>query len=203
MKTAVIVGQNHPDRQLAYYAEEFDRVIVFEPLPDAAQACRYAFKDCVSVIVFQAACGDVGGPAAFHQYNMQGLSSSLGTMTGEAVQVYSAHYDLSLTGTIEVQVVNLGTMLNMLGVDQIEFLKIDAQGMDFTILKTVEPWIAASAVGLIQIEADGAGFRHYDGLPDNSEAAILEWMRMFPQYEASKLAGKRVEQPDLVFELLR
>ena len=35
-------------------------------------------------------------------------------MTGEAVQVYSAHYDLSLTGTIEVQVVNLGTMLQML-----------------------------------------------------------------------------------------
>ena len=202
MKTAVIIGQNYPDKQLAYYADEFDRVIIFEPLPEAAEACRYAFKDSVSVIVYQAACGDVGGPAAFNQYNMQGLSSSLGTMTGEAVQIYSVLYDLSLTGTIEVQVVNLGTVLQMLGVEQIEFLKIDAQGMDFTILKTVEPWIATSKVGLIQIEADGDGFRHYDGLPDNSESAIVEWMQKFPKYEASKLTGRRVEQPDLIFELI-
>jgi hypothetical protein len=38
-------------------------------------------------------------------------------------------------------------------------------------------------------------------LPDNSEEAILERMRQFPRYAASKLEGKMAEQPDLVFEL--
>ena len=200
MKTAVIVGQNHPDKTLAGIVYDFDRVIIFEPLPDAVQACRYAYKDAASVIVFEAACGESFGPAVFNQYNMRGLSSSLGTMTGEAVAVYSG-YDLSLTGTVEVQVLNLGVMLQMIGAANIDLLMIDAQGMDFAVLKTVEPWIAESRVGTIQLEADGVGFRHYDGLPDNSEESIVEWMQRFPQYEPSRISGRMVEQPDLVFSL--
>lgn len=200
MKTAVIVGQNHPDSTLARLVDTFDRVIIFEPLPDAADACRYAYKDCASVIVFQAACGESFGPATFHQYNIRGLSSSLGTMTGEAQEVYSS-FDLSLTGTVDVQVLHLGFMLQLLGVVSIDFLMIDAQGMDFAILKTVEPWIAGSRVGIIQLEADGNGFKHYDGLPDNSEASIIKWMSQFPQYELSRIADRMPEQPDLVFEL--
>ena len=200
MKTAVIVGQNRPDSALAKLVDCYDRIIIFEPLPDAAAACRYMYKDCVSVIVFEAACGAACGTSEFRQYNMHGLSSSLGTMTGEACAVYSG-YDLSLQGTIEVQVLHLGLMLQLLGVAAIDFLLIDAQGMDFTILKTVEPWIASSAVTLIQLEADGEGFRHYDGLPDNSEAAIIDWMSQFSQYELSRIPERLKQQPDLVFEL--
>jgi hypothetical protein len=92
-------------------------------------------------------------------------------------------------------------MLDMLGEYVIDFLLIDAQGMDFTILKTVEPWLAESRVKLIQLESDGKGFRHYNGLPDNSEEAILEWMKQYPQYAVSRIEGRMVEQPDLVFEL--
>jgi len=200
MRTCVVVGQNHPDATLARLVDGFDRIIIFEPLPDAVQACRYAYKDAASVIVFEAACGESFGPATFNQYNMRGLSSSLGTMTGEAQAIYSG-YDLSLTGTVEVQVLHLGFILQMIGAVNIDFMMIDAQGMDFAILKTIEPWIAESRVGMIQLEADGAGFRHYDGLPDNSEAGIIEWMRKFPQYAMSSIAGRIVEQPDLVFEL--
>lgn len=201
MRTAVIIGQNYPDSSLERMADCYDRIVIFEPLPDAAEACRYAYKDSAAVIVFQAACGDSFGCASFHRYNTLGLSSSLGTMTGEAVAVYSAHYDLSLKGTIEVQVVHLGMILQLIGIMTIDFLMIDAQGMDFTILRTVEPWIAESRVELIQLEADGNGFRHYDGLPDNSETAIIEWMQRFPQYELSRIDGRMKEQPDLVFEL--
>ena len=124
-------------------------------------------------------------------------------MSDEAFKFYSAHYDLSLKGTIDVQVIHLGFILQMIGVDVIDFLLIDAQGMDFTILKTIGPWLTESRVKLIQMEAEGKGFRHYDGLPDNAEESIVEWMRQFPQYVASKLPGKLEEQPDLVFELTR
>jgi FkbM family methyltransferase len=201
MKTAVIVGQNQPDFYLQEILNEHERVIVFEPLPDAASACRDAFKDSPELIVFQAACGESFGNAAFNVYNMAGLSSSLGTMSADAVELYKPDYDLSLRGTIEVQVMHLGFMLQLIGVSLIDLLFIDAQGMDFAILKTVEPWLAESRVKRVQMEADGEGFRHYHGLPDNSEAAIREWMLRFPQYSVSCLDGRRDEQPDLFFEL--
>jgi hypothetical protein len=77
-----------------------------------------------------------------------------------------------------------------------------AAGMDFTILKTIRPWVSSSKVKRIQLEADGCGFQHYEGLPDNSEASILDWMKCYPQYESSRLPERLKEQPDLVFELV-
>lgn len=201
LKTCVIVGQNYPDKALERIINEYQRVIIFEPLPDAAKACRESCAAIPGVTVFEAACGESFCNAGFNVYNLRGLSSSLGEMSDDAIRVYSAHYDLSLKETIEVQVVHLGFVLQLIGVRFIDFLLIDAQGMDFTILKTVEPWIAESRVRLIQLEAEGDGFRHYNGLPDNAENSITEWMRGYPQYEASKLEGKMAEQPDLVFEL--
>jgi FkbM family methyltransferase len=201
MKTCVIVGQNYPDQNLEKIVNEYPRVIIFEPLPDAAKSCREACSVIPGVVVIEAACGEAFCNSSFRVYNTQGLSSSLGEMSADAVQVYGEHNDLSLRGTISVQVLHLGFMLQMLGVDVIDFLLIDAQGMDFTILKTVEPWVAESQVKLIQLEADGNGFRHYNGLPDNSEESILTWMRRFPQYAASRLEDRLAEQPDLVFEL--
>lgn len=201
MKTCVIVGQNYPDKGLERLVNEYPRVIIFEPLPHAAKACRDACDAVPGVIVLEAACGDQFCNATFNVYNMRGLSSSLGSMSTDAVQLYGNQYDLSLKQTIDVQVLHLGFMLQMLGVEIIDFLLIDAQGMDFTILRTVEPWIAESRVKLIQLECEGKGFRHYDGLPDNSDSAVRQWMEQFPQYAGSNLEGRMAEQPDLVFEL--
>ena len=201
MKTAVIVGQNQPDFYLQEIVNEHDRVIIFEPLPEAAIACRSACDEIPGVIVFEAACGDSFGSAAFNLYNIAGLSSSLGTMSADAVELYSPDYDLSLRGTIEVQVLHLGFILQIIGVHVIDLLFIDAQGMDFTILKTVESWLSESRVKRVQMEADGEGFQHYSGLPDNSEGAIREWMKRFPQYKVGCLDGRRKEQPDLILQL--
>jgi FkbM family methyltransferase len=201
MKTAVIVGQNQPDYYLQEMVNEHDRVIIFEPLPDAAKACQEFCSDMLGVIVFEAACGEAFSNAAFNCYNVDGLSSSLGTISADAVQLYGEDYDLSLTGTIDVQVLHLGFMLQMMGVETIDLLFIDAQGMDFTILKTAEPWLAESRLKTVQMEADGIGFIHYHGLPDNSEDSIREWMKQFPQYAVSCLDGRREEQPDLFLQL--
>jgi hypothetical protein len=89
----------------------------------------------------------------------------------------------------------------MLGVSVVNCLVIDAQGMDFAILKTLEPYIRQSRIGFIQLEADGPGYRHYTGTPDNSEEAILAWMARYPQYQATRQPDRVVAQPDLVFML--
>ena len=200
MKTAVIVGQNYPDKTLDEMVEMHDRVIVFEPLATPAAACRAKHEASGKLVVFQAACGEAYTTKTLNIYNRDGLSSSLGCVTEQAKQVYS-EYDLSLTGTTRVYVVNLGVILDMMGVKTVDCLVIDAQGMDFTILKSVHYLIDALAIGYIQLEADGDGFRHYAGTPDNSEAAIIEWMSRWPQYKQRRLPKRREAQPDLVFTL--
>ena len=200
MKTAVVVGQNYPDKTLDKLVEMHDRVIVFEPLSAAASACRKKYAGDGKVIVFEAACGEAWETTTFNIYNTNGLSSSLGEMTQQAKEVFANH-DLSLINTSQVYVVNLGTIIDMMGIKFIDCLMIDAQGMDFTVLKTLHWMIEASAIGYIQLEADGPGYRHYTGTPDNSEAAIVRWMGKYPQYRADRLPNRKVEHPDLVFTL--
>jgi FkbM family methyltransferase len=200
MKTAVIVGQNYPDKTLDKLVEMHDRVIVFEPLSAAASACRKKYAGVDKVIVFEAACGERWETRSFNIYNTNGLSSSLGEVTQQAKDVFFDH-DLSLVSTAQVYVVNLGAILDMLSVKFIDCLMIDAQGMDFTILKTLHWMIESSSIGFIQLEADGLGYCHYTGTPDNSEAAVIKWMEKFPQYEARRQPDRLTAQPDLIFAL--
>jgi FkbM family methyltransferase len=161
---------------------------------------RQHYKSEPKVIVVQAACGVEYSFEEFRIYNEAGLSSSLGTMTEDARDKWR-QYDLSERGAIVVSVVNLLDMLRMLGISEADCLVIDAQGMDFTILKTVAPMIARGSIKYIQLEADGPGFRHYKGTPDNSEQSILDWMRQWLHYEAGRLPGRAVHHPDLIFTL--
>jgi len=200
MRAAIIVGQNYPDACSDTLVERHDRIVIFEPLPDAANACRDRYKGDPKVIVLEAACGLWFSREPFTVYNTNGLSSSLGSVTEDAVQRFSSQ-NLAAVESHEVQVCNLGDMLEILGIDSLAVCVIDAQGMDFAILKTLRGLIEASAIEYIQLEADGEGFRHYDGLPDNSEAAIVQWMKQFPQYELQKLPGRVSFHPDLVFML--
>jgi FkbM family methyltransferase len=200
MKTAVIVGQNYPDKTLDELVKMHDRVIVFEPLSAAAVACREKYAGVDKVLVFEAACGKAWAIETLNIYNTNGLSSSLGEVTQQAKQVFASH-DLSLINTAQVYVVNLGTVLDMLSVKFIDCLMIDAQGMDFAILKTIHWMIETSSIGYIQLEADGPGYRHYTGTPDNSEVAIVEWMSRYPQYQADRLPNRLDAHPDLVFTL--
>ena len=200
MKTAVIVGQNQPDQVSDGIVAMHSRVIIFEPLPEAAKACRERYASQPGVTVIQAACGKHFDQAELRVYNTDGLSSSLGIMSQKAVDLYS-HFDLSEQRMEVVQVINLGYMLDIFGITAVDCMMIDAQGMDFTILQTVEPMVRECHIGYLQLEAEGNGFRHYYGVPDNSEEEIVKWMEKYPRYKPSKLPNRMDEQPDLVFML--
>jgi len=200
VKTAVLVGQNFPDEVSDEIIALHGRTFIFEPLPEAAEACRERYADDPGVTVIQAACGEHFYQAQLRVYNTNGVSSSLGTITENAVKLY-CNYDLQEQRKETVQVVNLGYILDMLGVNSISCMIIDAQGMDFTILQTIQSLVANSRIGYLQLEADSAGFVHYDGLPDNSEESIVNWMSQYPHYVTKKLPNRIDEQPDLVFLL--
>ena len=176
---------------------EHDVCWLFEPIPEIAVELlrKYSGKSYrdKSIRVINAACHTEAGTRPFNLYNVNGLSSSLGTITEESVAAYSK-FDLSLIDTIEVNCTVLSDYLPL----WLDTLIIDAQGADLDILRTVEAWLAGGRIGTIQIECDGDEFRNYDGLGDNSQASLLAYMERFP-YSATRVPNKVKHNPDWVF----
>lgn len=198
MKTLVVVGPNKGDREMVSLVASHEQVWMFEPLPEAFEWLASQNQGVDRLHLVNAACDVEASERDFNVYNIGGKSSSLGTCTEQARYLYANH-DLSLVETITVQTVNLYDHLTAAGVDEIETLLIDAQGMDLTILRTVEPMIAAGRIRTIQAEADGAGFRHYDGLPDNSLDGFLKFMEPYP-YQFSKVPNRNHFNFDIQFQ---
>jgi FkbM family methyltransferase len=185
-----------PDKMSDEIVRLHDTTIIFEPMVDAYEACSQRYRNA---IVLPYACGEESGTATFHHYN-GGLSSSLGTVSDVMVKLYN-HVKLDKTGESTVEVVNLYEKLTELGVTEIDNLFIDTQGMDLTILKTLEPMIASYNIGYIQAEADGDGVDLYYGLPYNRVDGFLLFMDDFPRYKFGMIPGRVSFNPDLYWEL--
>lgn len=198
----VCVGPNRGDSEMLQLLQGHSRFFMFEPLPSAAQYLREQNAHLAAFFhVVEAACGDVEGKAKLTVYNHNGVSSSLGKCTNQARQMYQG-VDLLEQDEVEVDVINLCTFMQLAGVQQIETLLIDAQGMDLAILKTMRPYLERRAIRRIIHECDGYGFRHYDGLPDNSMAGAVEFMEQFECYGSPSFMPHRNEfNFDLLWEL--
>jgi len=122
MKTCVIVGQNMPDATSDALVAEHDRTIIFEPLPDAAKACGDRYCGQPQVVIFQNACGEQDNfEHRLNIYNTNGASSSLGTISTSARNLYQ-DTNLALSEAIPVAVVNLHKWLSP-SIDHITTLK--------------------------------------------------------------------------------
>lgn len=191
MHTVVIVGQNYPDSISDQLVEMHERTVIFEPLPQCAKACHERYPQA---IVVQAACGDAFEVREFTVYNDCGLSSSLGTVNDAAKQLYS-FVDWQPKQKFLVHVVQPDVVLKGLGIDEIDALIVDAQGMDLAILKRMKPYLGT--LKYIQCEAGNL----YNGLPENSEAAFMEFMSAYPQYKFHRIPNRLDQNPDLAWEL--
>lgn len=200
-KVFVCVGPNCGDREMLQLMRGHTKFYMFEPLPEAAEYLRRHNQNVSDIFhVIQAACGETEGVFPLTVYNDDGVSSSLGKCTAQAQEMY-AHADLNAKGTVDVQVINLCSFLQWAGVQQIETLMIDAQGMDLTILKTMQPYFERRAVRRVIHEIDADGFKHYDGLPDNSLSGALAYMGSFGAYESSKVPNRNEFNFDLEWRL--
>jgi FkbM family methyltransferase len=197
----VCVGPNRGDPEMLQLLQGHSRFWMFEPLPDAAAWLREKNANIADVFhVIEAACGPATCRAKLRQYNTCGVSSSLGVCTEQARQFYP-QADLTEQGEIEVQVINLCEFLEHAGVKQIQTLVTDAQGMDLAILKTMEPYFRRRAVQRVIHETDADGFRHYDGLPDNSLSGAVAYMEQFGCYRPSRMPDRNNFNFDLDWRL--
>lgn len=169
MRTLVYIGANHGHSLVRMlHAERFDRVFVFEPVPQLAANLRQVFAACPEVEVVEAACAEVWGTATLHLSDNSNQSASLGTLKPEAVAGRVQH-----TGAVQVRTVHLGEFLAAQGVERIDSYVSDAQGMDLAILKTMGAYLAGKRIGTIQAEtAKDERLNLYEGLPPNNLSAF-------------------------------
>lgn len=199
-KTFLCVGPNRGDSQMGLLLMGHDRFYMFEPMPDAAAWLRENNKDTTGWFhVIEAACGERAGRAAFKCYN-RGLSSSLGTCTQQA-RDHFAKVDLSLEDEIEVDVINLCDWLDEHKIGPIETMVIDAQGMDLAIMKTIRPYLERREIKTLIHEIDCDGFRHYDGLPDNSLSGAIAFMESIGHYQMNTIPDVPPANFDVVWKL--
>ena len=201
-KVFVCVGPNTGDVEMAKLVAGHDRFYFFEPLPEAAAWLREHNKYSADhVHVIEAACGTEDGESVLTVYNKRGESSSLGKCSKQASEAFCG-VDWREYRQVPVKVINLYYFMQHVNCEHIETLLVDAQGMDLEILKTMRPYLERRAIKRIIHEIDADGFRHYDGLPENSLSAAIEFMQSIGGYEMSRVENRNSLNFDIEWTLI-
>jgi FkbM family methyltransferase len=99
-------------------------------------------------------------------------SSSLLSADETGVKRWVTEQHFEVVGVITVPTMRLDTFMNRAGIKWVDFLKIDAQGLDLEVVKSAGARL--KDVGKVQLEATTVSYRQYEGSPDKS--VIVDYM---------------------------
>ena len=154
--------------------KSFDRIFVFEPVPDQAEHIRQLLAFHPGVTVVEAACAASDGESNFHLTNNYNAIASLGRLKSDFSN------DLYHTATIRVKIVHLGNYLHSHGVTTIDMYVSYAQGMDLAILRTLTAYLKNQCIGCIQTKTTKDEFMNiYNDVPSNNLTAFREFLDPF------------------------
>lgn len=115
--------------------------ILFEPSSIALSKLEEKFAHLDNIKIIKAAVSDIAGEMTYFEESGAGETSSL------INQHSSSHADAK-----KVKVVTLDEAMKELGLERIDFLKIDVEGYDFHVLRGASNLIKEHRVGIIQFE---------------------------------------------------
>jgi FkbM family methyltransferase len=143
-KCVVDVGANHGLFALEVAKRNPDvKVVAIEPAPHLAEflRCRAYDFSLSNIIVVEAAVGTTRHRGALHvSFQGDGGTSSLMCYDDAAIannEYWVGRTDLYFSTTVDVDVVPLGEILRELEIEAVDFLKIDTQGYDLQVLKSM------------------------------------------------------------------
>ena len=119
--------------------------LLVDPGLEAQQRLKSRFAERPHVRVVGVALSDTEGSASFYEERDAGTHSSL--VPGFARDGHSVR---------EVQVTTLDTIVQERGWKRIDFLKVDAEGYDFRVLKGAQGLLKHQEVGMVQFEYNDA-----------------------------------------------
>lgn len=123
------------------------RVHCFEASPSTFDALRARLGGAPNVTLHAAGAGDADGTLAFHDHGAGSTLSSF--VTRDEVR---ARYGERV---VEVPVRRLDSVLAELGLDHVDFAKVDTEGYELPVLQGLSGALAARAVDCVQFEYGG------------------------------------------------
>ena len=130
--TWIDIGAHHGEVTLGFASRNPGlRVYAFEP---NLRAAARLFGKAPNYIAIPVAVGEEDGSAKFY-VNQYDASSSLLPLS-EDPPYWSGGSPLRVESTVTVPTVRLDTFMNLLGIPKVDFLKIDAQGMDLAVIRS-------------------------------------------------------------------
>jgi FkbM family methyltransferase len=143
-------------------------VYAFEPNLQAASRIMGRLRNYV---VLPIAIAERDGSAEL-QLNAYEQSSSLLPPDATGLESWVSEQSFKVVGSVTVPTMRLDTFMNRAGIESVDFLKIDAQGLDLEVVKSAGDRLMD--VAKVQLEATTASYRQYEGAADR--AAIVEYM---------------------------
>jgi FkbM family methyltransferase len=152
-----------------HLVRRFDVAYGFEAIPELAEEARKRYETMRNVYITHAAVTQEPGPVSFYIHDPVGASS-----IGRLSDGYRNFTNNQFYAQREVTVpgINLYHFLRERSIELIDLYVSDIQGMDFVVLKTLQPYLHEKRIKklLCETERDSHDFESYDGLPSNRQS---------------------------------
>jgi FkbM family methyltransferase len=164
------VGAHEGETTLPFAARDQSLLVyAFEPNLQAASRIMGRLRNYV---VLPIAIAERDGSAELN-LNAYEQSSSLLPADELGVKRWVTEQHFEVVGAVTVPTMRLDTFMNRAGIKRVDFLKIDAQGLDLEVVKSAGNRL--DDVIKVQLEATTVSYRQYEGSPDKSD--IVDYMK--------------------------
>ena len=181
-RTWIDVGAHEGETTFPFAASDPSLLVyAFEPNLHAASRIMGRLRNYV---VLPIAIAERDGSAEL-QLNAYEQSSSLLPADPAGVKSWITEQEFKVTGSVTVPTMRLETFMNEAAIESVDYLKIDAQGLDLEVVKSAGDRLRD--VAKVQLEATTVSYRQYEGAPGKSE--IIEYM----ESRGFRLAGEEVQ----------
>jgi FkbM family methyltransferase len=141
------VGANHGAyARLLHKLAPTARIIAFEPHPRTFAVLRDLMTDMPSVSLVNEAVGDKTGKLNLYDFGFSD-GSTQASLSEATIALYSSDIVAH-----SVDCTTIDDFMERSGVDRIDFLKIDTEGYDLSVLKGARKALSEHKIGMIQFE---------------------------------------------------
>jgi FkbM family methyltransferase len=173
MKTIIEVGSNNGNDTANWFSDPLTRVFAFEPTPELALYLKDRFKGNPNYYPMPLAVDLENGWAWF---NIAGTGdwgcSSIFDFNPNIHNEWEGRPDFHFTDKCRVPTIRLDTFMTLYGVEEVDYLWIDAQGNDFRVLQSLGDKVRNIKAG--KCEAAWS-VNLYSGV-DNTATSISKWL---------------------------
>jgi FkbM family methyltransferase len=143
-------------------------VYAFEPNLRAASRVMGRLRNYV---VLPFAISERDGSAEL-QLNAYEQSSSLLRPDPEGIKRWVTEQHFEVVGSVVVPTIRLDTFINAVGLKTIDYLKVDAQGLDLEVVRSAGDRL--EDIAKVQLEVTTAAYQQYEGVP--AKSVIVDFM---------------------------